>query len=134
MAKHHVRFSNHSIRIPLVLKIVIILAVVLLVMPGKAFAYPSLSTGVVTVGGKTDECMRRAKATISTSTKGGSVSSTKNVIKYNSTTTNAIIHCTTLPGGKSYAFMAVTADDGSAPPSQFRDVLYDGIQSGGPYE
>jgi hypothetical protein len=108
-----------------------IFAIALFSMPEKSFAYSDLSTGWVTVNGNRDECMRRATATISTERKGGEMSRSQDTVKWHSEDENVIISCVSIPSGKSIAFIAVTADRGA---SRLRDILFNGIKTGGPYE
>ncbi len=111
---------------------VTIFAIAFLSATEKVFASPALSTGWVTVNGDKAECLRRAVGTISTERKGGKLSQSGSSVYWNNEVDNVIVSCVSISGGKSIAFISVATDEASA--SRLRDVIYDGIKKGGPYE
>jgi hypothetical protein len=109
-----------------------IFAVSLFSIPEASYAW-WLSTGYVLVHRDQDECMRRAAATLQHELKGeGQMTRSRDTVQRSGQNAAIIIHCVSCGHENSVAFIAVTADPSRA--KRLRDVVFDKIKSGGPYE
>jgi len=92
------------------------------------------STAWVPVKNDQNECMSRGTLSLQHELKGvGRITRPRgDTVQMDGQNASIIITCYSCGHGNSVAFISVTADPGRA--KKFRDVLYDSIKRGGPYE
>jgi hypothetical protein len=92
-----------------------------------------LSTAWVPINHDQGECMKRSIEAFSCGKAwGGHLERMKDTVNWRDTNAAVTIHCSPCGRGNSIAFIAVTADPGSA--KRLRDQLFDHIKSGVPCE
>ncbi len=125
--------ENMSPRSKVLFGLLGVFAVLPLSMPGASGEWWH-STGGVSIKGDQNECLRRARLSLQHELKGvGQITQAQGaVVQLEGQNTSIIITCYSCGHGNSVAFISVTADPRRA--KRFRDVLYDSIKRGGPYE